>query len=66
MAAALTKFWPIASPLGAAEQLDELAPFHCPMPPVLATKRIAHLSYGRGLLRCRISIRPGRSKKKHG
>jgi hypothetical protein len=27
MAAALTKFWPVASPLGAAEQLDELASF---------------------------------------
>ena len=28
----------------AAEQRDELAPFHCPMPPVLPTERIAHLS----------------------
>jgi hypothetical protein len=28
----------------AAEQCDELAPFHCPMPPVLPTERIAHLS----------------------
>jgi hypothetical protein len=28
----------------AAEQRDELAPFHCPMPPVLPIKRIAHLS----------------------
>jgi hypothetical protein len=27
----------------AAEQRDELAPFHCPMPPVLPTERIAHL-----------------------
>src|SRR5262245_58090141 len=27
----------------AAEQRDELAPFHCPMPRVLATERIAHL-----------------------
>jgi hypothetical protein len=26
----------------AAEQGDELAPFHCPMPPVLPTERIAH------------------------
>jgi len=26
-----------------AEQRDELAPFHCPMPPVLPTERIAHL-----------------------
>src|SRR5262249_10675970 len=25
------------------EQRDELAPFHCPMPPVLPTERIAHL-----------------------
>ena len=31
----------------AAEQRDELAAFHCPMPPVLATERIAHLSYCR-------------------
>jgi hypothetical protein len=28
----------------------------CPMPPVLSTERIAHLSYGKGLLRCGISI----------
>jgi hypothetical protein len=35
---------------------DELAPFHCPVPPVLQTERIAHLSYGRSLLRCGISI----------
>src|SRR5262245_10569891 len=27
----------------AAEQGDELAPSHCPMPPVLPTERIAHL-----------------------
>jgi hypothetical protein len=33
----------------AAEQRDELAPFHCPVPPVLPKKRIAHLSYGRRL-----------------
>ena len=26
-----------------AEQRDELAPFHCRMPPVLPTERIAHL-----------------------
>jgi hypothetical protein len=31
---------------------DELAALHCPMPPVLPTERIAHLSYGRRLLRC--------------
>jgi hypothetical protein len=28
----------------AAEQRDELATFHCPMPPVLLTERIAHIS----------------------
>src|SRR5262245_58324343 len=28
----------------AAEQRDEFAPFHCPMPPVLPTERIAHLA----------------------
>ena len=28
----------------------------CPMPPVLPTERIAHLNYGRRLLRCGISI----------
>jgi hypothetical protein len=28
---------------GAAEQRDELASFHCPVPPVLPTERIAHL-----------------------
>jgi hypothetical protein len=28
---------------GTAEQRDEIAPFHCPMPPVLPTERIAHL-----------------------
>jgi hypothetical protein len=27
----------------AAEQRDELAPFHCPMSPVLPPERIAHL-----------------------
>jgi hypothetical protein len=27
----------------AAEQREELAPFHCPIPPVLPTERIAHL-----------------------
>ena len=27
----------------AAQQRDELAPLHCPMPPVLPTERIAHL-----------------------
>jgi hypothetical protein len=43
----------------AAEQRDELAPFHCQMPPVLPTERITHLSYGRRLLRCGISVRPG-------
>jgi hypothetical protein len=39
----------------AAKQRDEIAPFHCPMPPVLPTERIAHLSYGRRLPRCGIS-----------
>ena len=41
-----------------AEQRDELAAFHCPMPPVLPAERVAHLSYGRRLLRCGISIQP--------
>ena len=41
----------------AAEQRDEVAPFHCPMPPMLPTKRIAHLSYGKRLLRCGLSVR---------
>src|SRR5262245_24137551 len=27
----------------ATEKRDELTPFHCPVPPVLPTKRIAHL-----------------------
>jgi hypothetical protein len=43
-----------------AEQRDDLAPFHYPMPPVLPTETIAHL----GLLRCGISITrvaPGQS-----
>src|SRR5262245_22062536 len=31
----------------AAEQGDEPAAFHRPMPPVLPTERLAHLSYGR-------------------
>src|SRR4029077_1051342 len=39
----------------AAEERDELAPFHCPIPPVLPTERIAHLSYGRRLPRDRSS-----------
>src|SRR6516225_9364639 len=34
---------PGGSVSNAAEQRDELAPFHCPMPPVLPTERIAHL-----------------------
>jgi hypothetical protein len=37
---------------------DKLAPLHLTNTPVLPTERIAHLSYGRGLLRCGISIRP--------
>src|SRR5215468_751177 len=36
----------------AAEQRDKLAPFHCAIPPVRSTERIAHLSYGGRLLRC--------------
>src|SRR5262249_16494456 len=40
----------------ATNQRDELAPLHCPLPPVLRTKGIAHLSYGRRLLRCEILI----------
>jgi hypothetical protein len=40
----------------AAEQRDELAAFHCPMPPVLPTERIAHLGTG-----CCIHP-PGRNK----
>jgi hypothetical protein len=39
-----------------AEQRDELASSHCPMPPVLPTERITHLNYGRRLLRCGISV----------
>jgi hypothetical protein len=39
-----------------AEQRDEFAPFHSLMPPMLPTERIAHLIYGRRLLRCGISI----------
>src|SRR5262249_9879783 len=50
----------------AAEQRDELPPFHCPMPPVLPTERIAHLSYGRRLLRCGISGRIRCSGLGHG
>jgi hypothetical protein len=38
----------------AAQQRDELAAFHCPMPPVLQIERIANLTYGRRLLRCGI------------
>jgi hypothetical protein len=34
------------------EQRDGVAPFHSPMPPALPSERIAHLSYGRRLLRC--------------
>jgi hypothetical protein len=40
----------------AGEERDELAPFHCPIPPVLATQRMARLSYGRRLLRRGISF----------
>src|SRR5262249_56607064 len=34
----------------AAEQRNELAPFHCPTPPVLPTERIAHLGTAGGYL----------------
>src|SRR5262249_23216765 len=43
---------------GATEQSDELAPFHCPVPPVLPNERNSTPWYGRGLLRCGISIWP--------
>src|SRR5262249_38602150 len=39
----------------AAEQRDELAPFHCLMSPVRPTERIAHLGGAADLLRCGIS-----------
>jgi hypothetical protein len=32
----------------AAEQRDEVAPFHCPVSPVLPTERIAHLGQAGG------------------
>jgi hypothetical protein len=38
------------------EKRDEVAALHCPTSPVLPTGRIAHLNYGRRLLRCGISI----------
>ena len=50
----------------AAEQRDELAAFHCPMPPVLSTERIPHLgttgdcrsaAFQSGL--CRSWVKPG-------
>ena len=40
----------------AAEQRDELAPFHCPIPPVLPTENSTP-RYGKRLLRCGISAR---------
>jgi hypothetical protein len=46
-----------------ADEGYELAPFHCPMPPVLATKRIAHLSYGSRRARRRPSLRVGDAKR---
>src|SRR5262245_37078173 len=39
---------------GPAEERDELAAFHCPVPPVLRTEGIAHRD---GLVRCGISAR---------
>src|SRR6516164_10145745 len=41
----------------ATEQRDELAPFHCPIPPVLRTERIAYL----GTVDCCIHP-PGRNE----
>jgi len=41
----------------AAEERDELAPFHCPIPPVLPTERIARL----GTADCCIHL-PGRNE----
>src|SRR5262245_55048185 len=49
-----------------AEQRDELAAFHCATPPVLPIERIAHLSYGRRLLRRGISGRIRCSGLGHG
>jgi hypothetical protein len=31
----------------AADERDEIAPFHCPIPPVFPTERIAHLNWQR-------------------
>jgi hypothetical protein len=51
----------------AAEQRDELAPFHCAVPPVLPTERIAHLHIagdccvaGFRLGQCLLWVIPGR------
>ena len=44
-----------------AEQRDELAPFHCPMPPVLPTERIAHL----GTADCCILLLAERDDRDH-
>jgi hypothetical protein len=41
-----------------AEQRNELASFHCPGPPVLPNEGNSTSRYGRGLLRCGISVRP--------
>jgi hypothetical protein len=40
----------------AADQRDEVAPFHCSMPPVLPTERIPTSQQVGRLLRCDISI----------
>jgi hypothetical protein len=40
----------------AAEKCDELAPFHCPMPPVLPNEKNSIPRHGRRLLRRGISI----------
>ncbi len=42
----------------AAEQRDEVAPFHCLVSPVLPTERIAHVGGAGDLLRCGIWTRP--------
>jgi hypothetical protein len=46
----------------AAEERYELAPFHCLMPTVPPTERIAHRQYGRRLLRCGDVIRSPRRR----
>jgi transporter associated domain-containing protein len=53
MVAALTKFWPVASPLGAAAaQLDELASFSCSAPGNVLLHRVCRL------MAHRVNLRP--------